>query len=143
MLRPKVILPVGVLIVGLSVAGLFMATRPEAEIVPRVPAVISVRSQTIVLESRQLHVETHGTVAPRTESELIPEVSGPVTWVSSDLVSGGFFDAGDALFRIDTADYDADLERDRASLARRQSELGLARKELERNRGLSKRKSLW
>jgi RND family efflux transporter MFP subunit len=84
-------------------------------------------------------VRTHGTVAPRTESELIPEVSGSVIWVSAALVSGGFFEEGEPLLRIDPSDYEVALERARANLARASSELERARKELKRRRGLSER----
>ena len=51
-------------------------------------------------------VTAQGTVEPRTESDLIPQVAGEVVWISPDLASGGFFDAGDPLVRIDPADYE-------------------------------------
>jgi RND family efflux transporter MFP subunit len=78
-------------------------------------------------ETIQLRVTTHGTVVPRTESELIPEVSGRVTWISPALVSGGFFSKGDALFRIEALDYEVELEQSRARLARAESDLANSR----------------
>ena len=67
-------------------------------------------------------VTTHGSVSPRTESDLIPQVSGEVVWVSPALAAGGFFEAGDPLARIDRADYRVDLEAARAAVARARSE---------------------
>ncbi len=95
--------------------------------------VVEVRPQTV-----ELHVTTNGTVAPRTQSDLIPEVSGTVTWVSPALVSGGFFEESDPLLRIDPRDYEVELERARASIARRTSEYDRRKKELDRQLRLAK-----
>lgn len=84
-------------------------------------------------------VTTHGSVSPRTESDLIPQVSGEVVWVSPALAAGGFFEAGDPLARIDRADYRVDLEAARAAVARARSEHGRAKKELERQQRLADR----
>ena len=78
-------------------------------------------------------------VAPRTESDLVSQVSGPVVWVSPALASGGFFEEDEALIRIDRADYEVELESARAAVARGESEHERARKELERQKTLAKR----
>ena len=62
-------------------------------------------------------VEAHGTVLPKTESNLVAEVSGRVVRVSSALVSGGFFAEGDLLVEIERVDYEDALEQSRARLA--------------------------
>ncbi len=54
---------------------------------------------------------------PRTESRVVPEVSGQVVWVSPDFVSGGFFEAGAPLLRIDAHDYEQARIRARAEVA--------------------------
>jgi RND family efflux transporter MFP subunit len=137
--RAKLLLPVAVLLLGLLGALALMTTRSELETrPPEVPPPL-VRVVSVQPEARQLSVITHGTVAPRTESDLLPEVSGPVVWVSSSLVSGGFFEAGEPLLRIDPRDYEVTLEQRRASLARAESEHKRARKELVRRRGLAER----
>jgi len=130
----------GILLLGAGVFAWMMLTRPEP---PRgdgsrpspILRVVEVRPQTV-----ELHVTTNGTVAPRTQSDLIPEVSGTVTWVSPALVSGGFFEEGEALLRIDPRDYEVELERARASLARRTSEHDREKKELDRQVRLAKQK---
>jgi hypothetical protein len=43
---------------------------------------------------------SQGTVRPRSQSELIPEVSGGVIRISPSMVSGGAFHAGDELTRL-------------------------------------------
>ena len=90
-------------------------------------------------ETLRLAVETHGTVRPRTESELVPEVSGPVVRVAPSFVSGGFFEEGDLLLEIDPRDYEAALERARAALVRAESEFARAEKERGRQQKLARR----
>jgi RND family efflux transporter MFP subunit len=82
-------------------------------------------------------VHTQGTVEPRTESDLIPQVSGEVIWVSPRLVSGGFFEAGEPLLRIDPADHRVELEAARAVVARTKSEFARAKTEIGRQRSLA------
>lgn len=87
----------------------------------------------------QFFVTAHGSVSPRTESELIPQVSGEILWVSPSLSAGGFFDVGEPLVRIDSADYRVELESARAVVARATSGHHRAKKELERQRLLADR----
>ncbi|MBT3624799.1 MAG: efflux RND transporter periplasmic adaptor subunit [Gammaproteobacteria bacterium] len=84
---------------------------------------------------------THGSVLPRTESELIPEVSGRVVDISPVMVSGGFFKKDDLLLKVDPLDYEVALEQARASLASARSELTNARKAHDRLLDLAKRQS--
>jgi RND family efflux transporter MFP subunit len=87
----------------------------------------------------ELSVRTQGTVVPRTESDLVAEVSGRIIAVSASLASGGFFEPGEVLVSIDPSDYEIALERARASLDRNESRLELARTALARQERLAKR----
>ena len=100
-----------------------------------------VRAATAVQETVQLSAITHGTVLPRTESELVPEVSGRVIAISPNMVSGGFFRKGDLLLEIDPLDYEVSLEQAKAALASTRSELTNAKKAHERQLDLAKRQS--
>lgn len=138
-LSRKVVLPIVALAVAALGAVLLIVTRPEvAHVTPeRTPT--TVRVATPEPHDLRMRVRSQGTVAPRTESELIPEVSGPVVWISPALVSGGFFESGDALLRIDARDYQAAAARATASLARAEGELEHARQNLARRRELSEK----
>jgi len=128
--------PIGVIAGCSLIAAILIAVRAPIEsseildIAPRV-RVLNVSQETV-----NLTVETHGTVTPRTESELIPEVSGPVTSVSPQLVSGGFFQKGDVLLEIDRRDYQTALDRAKAVRLRTRSEHARAKKELGRQEKL-------
>jgi RND family efflux transporter MFP subunit len=134
--HPKAVLPLLAVACGAAVFGLCVAfpERTEREAPPAAAPLVRVLS--VAPTTLQLRIATHGTVAPRTESDLVAEVAGPVVWISPALASGGFFEQGEPLLRIDPRDPRAALERARANLERRRSELSRASRELARQREL-------
>jgi RND family efflux transporter MFP subunit len=86
-----------------------------------------------------LHIEAQGSVVPRTESELVAEVSGQIIWASPRFASGGFFEPDEVLVQIDPGDYEVAVERADAALARAESQLELAQAAGERQRRLAGR----
>ena len=125
----NVVVPAAVLFAGILVAYAMMALKPDVE--TRAPVVVAplVRVATVTLENRRLTVESQGTVNPRTESQLVPEVSGQVIWVTDSFASGGFFEKGQTLVKIDPFDYEQALVMAKSELAR--NELRLALEEAE------------
>ncbi len=126
-LSKRALAPIGVLILGLGLAALVLATSSEIERQQPMSTAPLVRVLDVEPATVRMRVSTHGTVVPRTESALIPEVAGRVEWVSPSLVSGGFFAVGDPLLKIEKLDYELALEQARARLARAQSDLSNAR----------------
>lgn len=139
--RRKILLPVAVLIFAAFGAFLLLVTAPEVESVAPEKALPVVRTIDVEPGDVRMWVRSQGTVAPRTESALVPEVSGRVTWVSPVMVSGGFFTEGEPLLRIDPRDYEAALARARAEVARAEGEAVHARSELKRQLGLARSKA--
>ncbi len=134
----KVILPL--IVIALGVLGLvgMIAARPKVETkAPEVqpPLIRVTKAQT---QDLQLRVSAQGSVAPRTESSLVPEVSGRLEWVSPSLAPGGFFEEGAVLLRIERRDAEVALRQARAARARAQSEVRLAQANLKRSLDLSK-----
>ncbi len=72
----------------------------------------------VVKQNVTFKVKTQGTVVPRTETVIIPEVSGNIISVSKSFNVGGFFEKGDLLLKIDTSDYEVSLVQAQAALAR-------------------------
>lgn len=125
----QILLPLVVLIAGgLGAKRLVDAyTPPEtAPIVYEPPLVRVVEAQQ---ERIRLTISAEGTVSPRVESELVPEISGRVTSVSPSLAIGGFFRAGDELLKIDDREYQLAVTRARAAVA--QAALRVAMEEQE------------
>jgi len=137
--RARVLVPIAILAAGLVSVRLLAQFRPHVE--PQAPEIVAPLVRVVVAEPREvgIRVRAQGTVAPRTESDLVPQVAGEVVWVSPDLVPGGFFAKGDALVRIDRGDYEVERQSARAAVARAESEFERAQTELDRQRRLMER----
>ena len=68
-----------------------------------------------------------GTVTPRYQVNMIPQISGRVEWVSPNLVDGGSFKKGQPLLRIETKDYELAVQQAKAVLAQAEYGISLAR----------------
>ncbi len=134
----KLIIPALVIIAILGAVTL-VATSPQLE--PNVPAPVPPTVRVVVIEPQpvQMSVQSQGTVAPNTESELIPEVSGRVIWMSKSLVNGGYFEKGAVLLRLDDEDHRSSLQRAKAALTRAEAEYQHARFEYQRMQSLEDR----
>jgi RND family efflux transporter MFP subunit len=134
------VIPTAIVLLFLSVAATLMATAPVLEPANDTPTPLTVRVRTIETESIELKVHSQGSVVPSTVSQLIPEVSGRVTWTSPNLVAGGYFEAGQELARIDDMDYRNAQDRANAALKRATAEVEHAKYEYGRLRSLAERK---
>lgn len=138
----RVLAPVLVVVAGILLAIAIVATGPEVEVQhadDAAPIVETIRARS---DTVRMTVTAHGAVAPKTQSNLVAEVSGRVVSVSPAMVSGGFFGKGDVLVEIERLDYEEALEQARANLASAQSELDNAEKAYERRRELTERDSI-
>ncbi len=131
-----ILLPFVVLAVGGFGAWALITARQDVETRPPELLPPLVRTVDVTPQTLQLRVLSQGTVMPRTETSLVPEVAGRVVAISPSLVDGGFFSAGDVLLVIDPRDYDLALARTRADvtqadtrLAREIAEARVARRE--------------
>ncbi len=133
--------PIAIIVVGFGLAAELLRTGPS--ITPQAPVAKSplVRAVTVQPADFEFEATARGTVMPRSETELIAEVSGRVIELSQSLVTGGFFKEDDVLLRIDPLDYEIALEQASAQVQRATSELATASKNYERQRNLSKRQS--
>lgn len=137
----RVILPILILIVGFALAAGIVVTGPTLEQQAPPPNSPLVRTWVAQPQTIQLSTRTHGTVLPRTESDLIPEVSGRVVEIASSMVSGGFFKKGDILLQIDQLDYQVALRQAQATLESSQSELLNAERAYNRQIDLARKQS--
>ena len=133
--RPKMILRVLLPLVVAAAGGWaglkIIEAREEPEKVefvalPPLVQVIEVKPQ-----STRLTVRTEGTVAPRRESELVPEVSGRVVWISDSLISGGYFQKGEELLKVDSREYELAVVNAASAVAQTKLRLATERQEAE------------
>ncbi len=127
----KVLAPLLVLAGGAYGAWYLVRTRPPVETQPPEVIVPLVRTQTAIAKSVQFKVQAQGTVVPRTESALVPEVSGRVVDVSSSLADGAFFEEGEVLLRIEPQDFELAVVRTEAEVARASHRLEIEKAEAE------------
>ena len=139
MMRTLVI-PLGIVVMFFFGAATLMATAPVLEPQGKTPVPMTVRIREVNPESVQLQVHSQGTVMPSTESQLIPEVSGRVTWMSPNLVAGGYYNEGEVLARVDQLDCRNTMDRANATLERARAEQQHARFEYQRLQSLAARK---
>jgi len=131
-MKAKILLPVIVMAAALAGAATLMATSKRLQ--PTQPEAVAPTVRVVQVKPRSVRMAVHavGTVSPRTETELVPEVSGNVVWISPNLVAGGYFEAGEVLLRIDDRDYRNAVERAAAAVSRAQAESEFAEFELRR-----------
>jgi RND family efflux transporter MFP subunit len=133
----KLWVPIAIAALCLFGAFVIVATAPSVEYKEPERAVQTVRTIPGQATTLRHRVRTQGTVAPRTEADLVPEVSGRVVWLSPSFAPGGFFKQGDVLLRIESRDFELAVERQRATLQRAESEFDFAASELARRESLS------
>ena len=135
-LGAKAWIPVAVLALGLGVSVGLVAIQPRSEARPVAEPLALVPVVRVHPAPVRLGVRAHGTVAPRTETDLVLEVAGRIVWTSPQLEAGGRFREGELLLRIDSRDYEVARERAAAAADRAESLAALARTQLERQRTL-------
>ena len=134
----RVLLPLVVIGLAALVTTALIQSRPEVSVQPRPVELPSVRVGEVVVQDIAMAVVSQGTVSPRIESQLVPEVAGRVVWASPSFASGGFFEEGDALLRIDPYNYQqavivarSQVAQSRLRLAQEEAEADVARREWE------------
>ncbi|MCP5382333.1 MAG: efflux RND transporter periplasmic adaptor subunit [Kordiimonadaceae bacterium] len=105
--------------IGIGVAGTIIHFGPEpegqkTEILPR-----TIRSTIAQKSDMKLFVKSQGTVAAKQVIDIIPQVSGEVTYVSPKFVSGGRFKKDEVIIKIDPRDYELAVVTAEASIAER------------------------
>ena len=115
----------GLTIIAIGVLGLVLLMvfrpRPAAQEPPRrVPLVVTAPAD---VRSGNLTIRGNGTVRPKSQIVLSSQVAGRVEWVSPAFASGGRFEKGDLLLRIEQADYVNRVDAASAAVAQRQVEV--------------------
>jgi len=103
----KMLLPL--LVIGASVraAVWFMDNKPKAKRFKPPTAKLTVEAIRLKSQDYHINIRSYGIVRPRTESTLIPQVSGEIIFASPKFQEGGFFEKGEVLLEIDPRDYQA------------------------------------
>ena len=135
----SVLIALGIVAGAVAVAVFLVSLAPEPERIEPPSQLPFVTTATVAAGSGPIPVFGAGTVRPSAEVAITPQVGGRVVWVDPAFQSGGRFDAGQTLFRIEEEDYVVRLREAEATLADRQvafleaqEEAAIARAEYER-----------
>lgn len=123
--RRRAFLVLGVLVAGLGLAALLLATRAEPEKALRVDRGTLVATAPAQTRRERYTVPGQGVVQPARRVVLQPQVGGKVVQVNDALVPGGLVEAGELLFRIEPDDYELALESAGTRLAEARAQLAL------------------
>ncbi|MCK5800202.1 MAG: efflux RND transporter periplasmic adaptor subunit [Deltaproteobacteria bacterium] len=118
------LLPIVVLIVGAAIAVAIVKSKKKPKRKKPVAQGTLVKVMVAKRARRRVMVRSQGTVQPKRQLVISPEVPGKVRWVNPGLVVGGLIKKGAVLLRIDPVDYVLAAERAKAQIA--QAERGLA-----------------
>jgi RND family efflux transporter MFP subunit len=116
----KVVLPLLILIAALAISLLIMQSTENPERRTRKTPATTVDVTQLNKQTYQVTIRTQGTVKPRTESTLIPEVSGRIIKTSKNFREGAFFEAGEELLQIEGSNYQIAVTVAEAQLAEAQ-----------------------
>ena len=130
----RLLFPILILTISLLAAWLMPTKHPNVKSAPVVgkPAVVSV----VDAQPRDLQVSTtvYGTVTPRTQIDLVAEVSGKVVSIAPGFAAGAFFSKDETLITIDPREYELVVTRSEAQVleARQQLRKAEAAAEIDR-----------
>ncbi len=126
--KSTVLYPILIVICGLLLSVFISTAKPEPKAQPRAEAPPSqVPALLAAPEDRTITVAVQGTVQPKTEIDLVAQVSGRVDYVAEHFVAGGYFSAGDTMLKIDARDYQIEVVRAESRLADARQVLALER----------------
>ena len=115
--------PIIIIVFGLLICILMIILKPAAK-----PDEVKfpdpfVEVEKILPQSINIIIKSQGSVVPHKESQIFPEIIGPVVYVSSKLYEGSSFNKGDILAKIDSKDYELDIKSAESILAAEKTKL--------------------
>lgn len=119
-MRSRSLVVIGGIVLGTAaIVALLLVLAPEPEARDLPPQIPFAQTGSVTAGSGAIPVHGSGTVRPRAEINVAPQVGGQVVWVNPGFQSGGRVETGQTLFRIDETDYLYRVQEAEANLAAR------------------------
>lgn len=113
----KVVAPIAILAVSVGVVTALSVAKPPPEKKEDTQRFISLYVDEVKSDVVTLSVQAQGEVRPKTEIDLIPQVSGKIVAISQSFAEGAEFTPGETLIKIDDTNYVIAKIRAEANLA--------------------------
>lgn len=113
----KIIAPVIILVVSIGVVQALSAAKPAPERKEESQRLVSLYVDEVTSDEVTIAVQTQGEVRPKTEIDLIPQVTGRIVAISEAFAEGAEFGPGETLIKIDDTDYKLAVVRAEARVA--------------------------
>jgi RND family efflux transporter MFP subunit len=122
----KIMAPILVIVAGIAGFQVLHATKPEPEKTDEGVRPVSLFVEKAQTDDLALTVDTSGEVRPRTEIDLVAQVSGQIISVSRNFVAGGSVIDGATLIKIEDADYRLAVTQAEAQVAAAETRVELS-----------------
>ncbi len=109
-----------VLAVGLVAIVVLVKLRKPPERAEQEVLAPLVKVRKVTADDIQVFVQGYGTVQPKVQVDIIPEVAGKVVFVHSELKAGGIIRANEKIVQIDPRDYELAVRQAEATVAEAQ-----------------------
>ncbi len=114
----KIILPLLIVVIGVVAFKILVAHKrpPATRAVPR----HGVLAQVIVAKriDQQIDIHATGTISPKQEVSITPQVSGKLVYVAPSFEVGAYFAEGDLLLQVEDTDYRLAIKQAEAQVAK-------------------------
>jgi len=125
----QLLLVVVIIIVGVLIAVVFIKYKKPPQRQEQTVLAPLVKVEHLDRRDIQMIIRGYGTVNPRLQVEIVPQVSGKVVWVNPQFKAGGFIRKAELIFKIDPRDYELSVRQANAAVAEAQVMLDLEKAE--------------
>lgn len=108
-----------IIIVGVGIAGavIFIKLKKPPQRNEQVAQVPLVEVEQLKAQDIRMLVQGYGSVNPKVQVDIIPEVAGKVVYIHPELIVGGLIHADQTILRIDPRDYELAVRQAEAAVA--------------------------
>ncbi len=108
-----------IVIIGAGIAGavIFIKLKKPPQRKEQSEQAPLVEVEQLHSEDIQMVVQGYGTVNPKVQVDIIPEVAGKVVYIHPELIVGGLIHANQTILRIDPRDYELAVRQAEAAVA--------------------------
>ncbi|NQT03042.1 MAG: efflux RND transporter periplasmic adaptor subunit [Planctomycetes bacterium] len=125
----QLLLVVVIVIIGALIAVVFIKYKKPPQRQEQTVLAPLVKVERLDRRDIQMIIRGYGTVNPRLQVEIVPQVSGKVVWVNPQFKAGGFIRRGELILKIDPRDYELAFRQANAAVAEAQVMLDLEKAE--------------